>query len=103
MVGVATIREMVRGKEITSVKDMIRAIELGDRELRTKECSPESLPNRFDEMYEMITLLELDEATAGGTVIDADVLSARALDPYCRQMWVSRVKCLVQRAVENSR
>ena len=86
MVDAATIREMVRGKEITSVKDMIRAIELGDRELRTKECSPESLPNRFDEMYEMITLLELDEATAGGTVTDADVLSAQALDPYCKQM-----------------
>ena len=34
----------------------------------------------------MITLLELDEATAGGTVTDADVLSAQALDPYCRQM-----------------
>ena len=57
---------------------------MGDRELRTKECSPESLPNRFDEMYEMITLLELDEATAGGTVIDADVLSAQPLDPYCK-------------------
>ena len=72
---------MVRGKEITSVKDMIRAIELGGRELKTKECSPESLPNRFDEMHEIVTLLELDEATAGGTVTNADVLSAQALDP----------------------
>ena len=77
---------MVKGKEVTSVKDMIRAIEAGDRELKTKECSPESLPNRFDEMYEMITLLEMNESTAGDRVTDAGVLSAQALDPYCQQM-----------------
>lgn len=87
MVDGSTIREMVKGKEVTSVQDMVRAIQAGDRELITKSADTgDTLPNRFDEMYAMITALELDATSSSGTITDDDVLAAQALDPYCRQM-----------------
>ena len=84
MVDGAVITEMIKGKHVKSVHDMVRAIEAGDREFITKACAAETLPNRFDEMYEMITAVEVE--TDGKAMTDADVLVAQSTDPYCRQM-----------------
>ena len=70
-----------------TVQEMVDLIQNGDRELITKQCTVESLPNRFDDMYEMITaLLEEQKDSSAKLVTDSDVEAAQATDPYCRQM-----------------
>ena len=86
MVDGAELREMVRNKEVKTVQEMVKLIESGERGLATKQCAAETLPNRFDDMYEMITAIS--EQTEGATklVTDADVGAAQAVDLYCKQM-----------------
>ena len=81
----AELREMVKNREVKTVQEMVRLIETGERELRTKQCAAETLPNRFDEMYEMITTIQLSQPE-GKPVTDDDVLAAQAVDLYCKQM-----------------
>ena len=78
---------MVRNKEVKAVQEMADPIQNGDRELVTKQCSIETLPTRFDDMYEVITsLLEEQHGNAAKVVTDSEAEAAQATDPYCRQM-----------------
>ena len=81
----AVLTEMVKQKHVKTVQDMVRAIEAGDREFVAKACTAETLPNRFDEMYEMITAVE-EALGAQKPATDEDVLAAQSTDPYCKQM-----------------
>ena len=46
----AELREMVNKKEVKTVQEMVKLIMDGERELQTKRCATESLPNRFAKM-----------------------------------------------------
>ena len=82
----AELREMVNKKEVKTVQEMVKLIMDGDRELQTKPCAAESLPNRFAEMYEMVTAVEQETTAGQQDVTDNDILSAQGVDMHCKQM-----------------
>ena len=82
MIDGAVLTEMIKDKHVKTVQDMVRAIQAGDRRLQVGVCAAENLPNRFDDMYEMITTVHVTEAR----VTDKEVLAAQASDPHCQQL-----------------
>ena len=56
------------------------------RELQTKPCAAESLPNRFAEMYEMITAVEQEAKGERQDITDSNILAAQGMDIHCKQM-----------------
>ena len=84
MVYGATLTEMINNKEVTTVKQMVEAISAGDRPLERKGQDGEDWPEKFVQMYDMITVV--DDLKGKQEANDDDVLAAHMIDPYCKQM-----------------
>ena len=81
---------MIQNKEVTTVKEMVQAIVSGERPPKPQTYQVDETPTRFEEFYDMISLLEhVSSPLEKGQVLeglDQEIKEAQANDVQCRAL-----------------
>ena len=77
----AELRELVKGKHCTKVREVIEAIQTGKRPPKPQTYQDDDHESRFEEYYDVISGME-----ALTTVAKNEIAAAQAADEYCAEM-----------------
>jgi hypothetical protein len=98
------LADMIKDKEITTVKEMVQAIVSGDRPSKPQTYQTDDTPTRFEEFYDMIAGVDTGPAKAGAAtaaavgmraagcataevgVTDDQIRQAQAEDEHCQAL-----------------